>query len=413
MSATAEPRHIAVIGAGPAGLMAAETLAQRYGRAAIVTVYDRKTTPARKFLMAGRGGLNLTHSEDSVPFMGRYGEAAPWLHSIIEGFTPADLRQWCEGLGEETFVGSSGRIFPRSMKASPLLRAWRARLDGLGVRLQLQHDWTGWAADGALSFATPAGPVTVQADASVLALGGASWAKLGSDGSWAATLADKGIEVAPFQPANMGFTVGWSDYFRAKFAGHALKPLALRFADQAVVGEAMISVSGIEGGAVYALSRPLRDALLAGGEVIVNLDLNPALSVENLTRRLQQPRQARSLSNVLRREAGLSPLAIALLREAADGADPAGMSAVELATRIKSVPLRLTGIAPLDRAISTAGGIKRTELDDHLMLRRLPGTFVAGEMLDWEAPTGGYLLQACFATGVAAAQGVITWLDAS
>lgn len=404
-------RQIAVIGGGPAGLIAAETLARQPHTC--VHLYERKPTPARKFLMAGRGGLNLTHSEDMPRFLTRYGAGAEWLRPYIDRFTPQSLRDWSAQLGEDTFVGSSGRVFPRAMKASPLLRAWRARLTEMGVVFHLQHDWKGWAPEGALVFENAHGtPVHIAPDATVLALGGGSWAKLGSDGSWVPLLRARGVEVAPFLPANVGFAVAWSPYFREKFAGTAIKPVALSFQGQTVHAEAMVAAYGLEGGAVYALSAILRDHLMAGQDTVVALDLNPALAAATLAARLAKPRGGRSLANILRRDAGLSPVAIALLQEAADGADPRAMSAEELAIRIKSLPLRLTAAAPIDRAISTAGGIARTELDEGLMLRRLPGVFAAGEMIDWEAPTGGYLLQASFATGVAAADGVIRWLDA-
>ncbi|HEX2554560.1 MAG TPA: TIGR03862 family flavoprotein [Microvirga sp.] len=394
------------MGGGPAGLMAAEVL----GRAGCaVTVYDRMPSPARKLLIAGRGGLNLTHTEGLERFLARYGEARERLGPLIEAFPPADLRAWCEGLGQETFVGSSGRVFPSAFKASPLLRAWLRRLDGLGVRVALRHRWEGWDETGALVFARPdGGRVAVRPDAAILALGGASWPRLGSDGAWTGPLAAQGIPVAPLRPANMGFTVAWSEVMRSRFAGEPLKRIALAFAGQTVRGEAVVTAAGLEGGAVYALSAPLREAVLRGGHAVLSVDLRPDLPAEVLARRLAAPQAKQSASTFLRKAAGLAPVGIALLREAHGPGLPREPAA--LARAIKAVPLRLTGVAPIERAISTAGGVAFAALDGRLMLRARPGTFAAGEMLDWEAPTGGYLLQASFATGVAAAKGALAWL---
>jgi len=400
---------VAVIGAGPAGLMAAEVLA---GRGISVTVYDAMPSVGRKFLMAGRGGLNLTHSEPLPQFLGRYGRATPQLKSAIEAFPPEALRAWSEALGQPTFIGSSGRVFPKAFKASPLLRAWLRRLDASGVKLALRHRWSGWDANGHLAFETPDGPCTADPRATVLALGGASWPRLGSDGAWAAKLAAKGVAVSPLVPANCGFTVAWSDIFRDRFEGQPLKGIALSFGAHTARGEAMITRTGIEGGAVYALSGPLREAVLGKGRATLHIALRPDLESKDLTARLSAPRAKQSFSNWLRKAAHLSPAAIGLLQEAAmaSGVSLSSLSAEDLAARINAVPLELNGIAPIVRAISTAGGIALDELDAGFMVRRLPGVFASGEMLDWEAPTGGYLLQACFATGAAAGRGVLEWL---
>ncbi|KLK95033.1 NAD(FAD)-utilizing dehydrogenase [Microvirga vignae] len=405
MSLPSSSPQAAIIGGGPAGLIAAETLA-RAGVA--VTVYDRMPSVGRKFLMAGRGGLNLTHSEDFERFVTRYAEAEPILRPLIEAFRPEDLRAWCEGLGEATFVGSSGRVFPKSFKASPLLRAWLTRLEDLSVRFALRHTWQGWDAEGALIFTDAAGRIVKrEPDATILALGGASWPRLGSDGSWVGRLHGKDIAVAPLRPANMGFLLPWSEVMRSRFEGEPLKRIALTFEDVTVKGEAIITADGIEGGAVYALSGRLRNAIERQGSATLLLDLRPDLSLETLTKRLSAPRKGQSASTFLRKAAGLSPPGIALLRESAPQL-PVEPDA--LARLIKAVPLTLSGAKSLGRAISTAGGVPFGELDRNLMLRRMPGVFVAGEMLDWEAPTGGYLLQATFATGLAAARGVLSFL---
>lgn len=393
--------QIAIIGAGPAGLIAAERLAQAGHR---VTVYDRMASPARKFLLAGRGGLNLTHSEPLDLFVRRYRDAADWLAPALDAFPPQALRDWADALGANTFVGSSGRVFPKALKASPLLRAWLARLDTLGVSFRPRMRWLGFD-DGALVFDGPQGTEQVRAQATLLALGGASWPRLGSDGSWVDILAGRGVAVAPLRPANGGFRVAWSDYVIARFAGTPLKRIALSFGGESVAGEAMIDRAGIEGGAIYALSSRLREVVLRDGAAELAVDLRPDLDVGALTAKLAKRRKGETLSNHLRK-AGLSPVAIALLREG--GALPDTPEA--LAQRIKDVPLRLEGLFPLERAISTAGGIPRDEIDGGFMLKRIPGVFVAGEMLDWEAPTGGYLLQGCFATGMAAADSMSLWL---
>ncbi|WP_298260728.1 TIGR03862 family flavoprotein [Bradyrhizobium sp.] len=403
---------VAVIGAGPAGLMAAEVLAR--GGAA-VTVFDAMPSVGRKFLMAGRGGLNLTHSEPLETFLARYREAAPKLSAAIEAFPPDRLRAWAEALGQPTFVGSSGRVFPRAMKASPLLRAWLRRLDASGVSFCLRHRWRGWDDNGRLLFETPEGTRMVEAHATVLALGGASWPRLGSDGGWVETLPSKGVTVASLRPANCGFAVDWSDIFRERFGGEPLKGIALSCGERSVRGEAMITRDGIEGGAVYALSAELRDAVLASGHATLHIALRPDISSGDLIRRLSAPRNKQTFSNWLRKAAQLSPVAIGLLQEASIASSVALLSLPpeKLAELINAVPIKLTGVASIARAISSAGGVAFDELDADFMLRRLPCVFVAGEMLDWEAPTGGYLLQACFATGVAAGRGALKWLGAN
>jgi len=402
MSLKSSSLEAAIVGGGPAGLIAAEVL----GRAGLrVTVYDRMPSVGRKLLMAGRGGLNLTHSEEFERFMAPYAEAQARLRPLIGAFRPEDLRAWCEGLGQETFVGSSGRVFPQAFKASPLLRAWLSRLENLGVRFALRHRWQGWDEDGRLIFSDPTGQIVrAKPDATVLALGGASWPRLGSDGTWVELLSRRGIAVSPLRPANMGFTLPWSEIMRSRFEGEPLKRIALTFEDRTVKGEAIVTADGIEGGAVYALSARLRDAIERAGRATLHLDLRPDLSIDALAKRLSAPRKGQSASTFLRKSAGLAPVGIALLREASPSL-PSEPDA--LARLIKAVPLTLTGTKSLDRAISSAGGVPFTELDDHLMLKRMPGVFVAGEMLDWEAPTGGYLLQASFATGMAAARGVL------
>ena len=403
-------KHVAVIGAGPAGLMAAQTLA---AGGAAVTIYERMPSPARKFLMAGRGGLNLTHDEPFAAFVSRYGSAVESLRPAIAALPPAALRDWSEALGQPTFVGSSGRVFPRAMKASPLLRAWLRRLSEAGVGFRFRHRWTGWDAQRRLTFEAPDGIVSMQADAALLALGGASWPRLGSDASWTAILQAQGIGMAPLAPANCGFTLAWSAHFRDRFEGTPLKRIALKFGAANARGEAVVTRDGIEGGAIYALSAPLREALAVGAAVIVSVDLRPDLSEAVLAKTLAVPRGKQSFSTFLRKAAGLPPVAIALLREGLAADDPlSAWPAERIATRIKAMPLPLIAPAPIARAISSAGGVRFAETDGDYMLRRLPGIFVAGEMLDWEAPTGGYLLQACFATGAAAARAALAWLDA-
>jgi uncharacterized flavoprotein (TIGR03862 family) len=405
MSSNSSPPEVAIVGGGPAGLIAAEIL----GRAGLrAIVYDQMPSVGRKLLMAGRGGLNLTHSEEFGRFATRYAEAQPRLQPLIEAFRPEDLRAWSEELGQETFVGSSGRVFPKAFKASPILRAWLSRLETLGVRFALRHRWQGFDEDGALIFTDAAGePVRVKPAATLLALGGASWPRLGSDGTWVELLSRQGVAVSPLRPANMGFTVAWSELMRSRFEGEPLKRIALTFESTTVKGEAIVTLDGIEGGAVYALSARLRSAIERTGSATLSLDLRPDLSEDALANRLSAPRKGQSASTFLRKAGGLSPVGVAMLREASLALPPEPEA---LARLIKAVPLTLTGMKSLDRAISSAGGVPFGEVDEHLMLRRMPGVFVAGEMLDWEAPTGGYLLQATFATGIAAARGVLAHL---
>jgi uncharacterized flavoprotein (TIGR03862 family) len=409
MSETAPPlrRSVAIIGAGPAGLIAAETLA-RAGLA--VTVHDRMPSVGRKFLMAGRGGLNLTHSEPIDGFLARYGSSAEPLAPLIRAFPPSSLREWAEGLDTPTFVGSSGRIFPTALKASPLLRAWLRRLDGLGVRFALRSTWSGIDADGAIILTGSDGTLeTLRPDATLLALGGGSWPRLGARGDWIEALGAHGVPVAQLRPANSGFRTEWSVPFRQRFAGTPLKTITARIDDRTVRGEAMITDYGLEGGLIYALSARLRDRIEQDGAALLTIDLAPGRSPAELAARIAAQKSGQSMSNLLRKAAHLSPVAINLMREGVDA--PLPRDADALAARIKAVSIRLTGAEGIERAISTAGGVMWEGIDDTMMLKALPGVFVAGEMIDWEAPTGGYLLQACFATGIAAAQGILARLD--
>ena len=394
--------RVVIVGAGPAGLMAAETLAR--GGAQVV-VHERMPSPARRLLMAGRGGLNLTHSEGLTEMIARYGDRSGTLAPLLEAFPPQALRDWAEGLGQDTFVGSSGRVFPRRLKASPLVRAWLARLDGLGVELRLRSTWTGWDGEGRPTFRQAGGEAAPEAaDALLLSMGGASWPRLGADGTWVATLAAAGVASVPLRPANCGFVADFSPVFPGDHAGRPLKGVEVRFAGRAVRGEVMLTRQGIEGGAIYALSAALRDAVEARGEAIVEIDLRPGRSPADLVARLARTDRKASLSNRLRKALALSPQEIGLLREAG----PLTSDVEALAARIRSVPLRLTETTGLDRAISTAGGVRFEDLDPGLQLRARPGVWIAGEMLDWEAPTGGYLLQAVFATGVHAARDILS-----
>jgi uncharacterized flavoprotein (TIGR03862 family) len=398
---------VAVIGAGPAGLAAAEVLAQAGHR---VTLIERMPSPARKFLMAGRGGLNLTHSEPLDLFLSRYGAARPRLEAAIAAFPPQAMRDWAAGLGQETFVGSSGRVFPEAFKASPLLRAWLARLTTLGVTLRTRTQLTGIAPDGTLSLAVEDGTrEKLSPDATVLALGGASWPRLGADGSFAGFLSRRGVAMRPWEPSNTGWLVGWSPVMVERFAGTPLKRIAIAIGDRVATGEAVVTRAGLEGGAVYALSAPMREAL-AQGPVTIRIDLRPDLSPVEVRRRLEQPRGKQSFSTAIHKQAGLPPVAIALLREA--DRDVPKRSAAQLAALVKACPVTVTGLSGLERAISSAGGVDLAGVDEAFMLIAVPGVFAAGEMLDWDAPTGGYLLQASVATGRAAGEGAARWLAA-
>ncbi len=398
--------RITIIGAGPAGLMAAEALC---GAGHVITVHDRMPSLGRKLLMAGRGGLNLTHSEPYDRFLTRYGSAQNWIKPYLDAFRPQDAIDWAADLGQPTFTGSSGRIFPVAMKASPLLRAWLGRLDGQGVNFRTRSNWSGWDAQGALMFDEPGGAVTEIADAVVLAFGGASWPRLGSNGKALSLLAANDVATAPFAPSNAGVEIGWSEGFRERFAGHPLKGAAFMLGKQTQRGEALVTAYGLEGGAIYARSKHLRALLATRGSAALTLDLRPDMDVEQLGRRIAQAPAHQSISNRLRKAVQLGPLEMNLLREGHGvRLDPAPAA---LAAAIKSVPLTITGMRGLERAISSAGGVTPGALTPDLMLTNLPGVFCAGEMLDWEAPTGGYLLQACLATGRAAGLAARRWLE--
>lgn len=396
---------VAVIGGGPAGLMAAQALAEA---GCPVDLYDSMPSVGRKFLMAGKSGMNLTHAEDIEPFLGRYGARRAVLEPLVRAFDNTAVRAWAEGLGVETFVGSSGRVFPTDFKAAPLLRAWLRRLKATGVRVHVRHRWQGWDDTGALRFDTPGGPAMVHPAATILALGGASWPQLGSDAAWVPWLQAQGVAVSPFRPANCGFDVAWSTHFRERFAGQPVKPVVLSCGGPSKAGEFVVTETGIEGGGVYALSAPLRDAIAQDGHATVMLDLMPGRDADRLARDLSKPRGARSLSNHLRRTLGLEGVKAGLLREVLP---PEVLeSPARLATALKALPLRLNAPRPIAEAISSAGGVPFEALDDGLMIRALPGVFCAGEMLDWEAPTGGYLLTACFATGRTAGRAAARWM---
>jgi uncharacterized flavoprotein (TIGR03862 family) len=397
---------VAIIGGGPAGLMAAEVLSAVDGLT--ITVFDAMPSLGRKFLMAGKGGMNITHSEPQADFIRRYGERGGMLAPLLERFGASELRAWIHGLGIETFVGTSGRVFPREMKAAPLLRAWLHRLRQSRVQFAVRHRWLGWAADNALRFSTPDGELLIAADAVILALGGASWSKLGSDGAWVPMLTGRGAEVAALKPANCGFDVAWTPHFSERHAGQPIKPVIASVGALRQQGEFNITASGIEGGLIYAVSAALRDALEHDGKAVLQLDLAPGRSLEKLTAELSRPRGRDSLANHLRRRAGIEGVKAGLLRELCPVETFDSPS--RLAAAIKALPLPVAATRPIDEAISTAGGLTFSELDEHLMLRKLPGVFSAGEMLDWEAPTGGYLLTACLATGRAAGEGARDWL---
>jgi uncharacterized flavoprotein (TIGR03862 family) len=399
--------RVAVIGGGPAGLMAAEVLSQA---GVAVDLYDAMPSVGRKFLLAGVGGMNITHSEAFEPFVARYRERAPELRRLLEAFSPEALCEWIHGLGIETFTGSSGRVFPTDMKAAPLLRVWLRRLREASVHIHTRHRWLGWDAEGSLRLHGPEGEIRVTADAVLLALGGGSWARLGSDGAWASLLKDRGVAIAPLRPANCGFEVaGWSLHLQEKFAGAPLKTVSLALAGRLPrKGEFVITASGIEGSLVYALSAEIRQMIEQNGSATVELDLLPDRTLDNVIRALAKPRGSQSMAKHLKRQLGIDGVKAGLLHELTDAEsfhDPQA-----LATAIKALPITLLRARPLDEAISSAGGVPFEALDQNLMLRQLPGVFCAGEMLDWEAPTGGYLLTGCFASGRVAAQGMLEWL---
>ena len=421
MNDVSNRKSVAVIGGGPAGLMAAEVLSEGGMQ---VDLYDAMPSVGRKFLLAGKGGMNITHAEPYAAFVSRYRGRQAQVAPLLAGFPPDALRAWIAGLGIDTFVGSSNRVFPTDMKAAPLLRAWLHRLRTSGVRFHMRHRWIGWHADrhgsdggvgsnGVLRFMTPAGEIDARYDAVILALGGGSWARLGSDGAWVELLQQRGADVAPLRPANSGFTVAWSDYFRARFAGQPLKTVAVTCADTDGVvmhkqGEFVISEHGVEGSLIYALSAALRDTIEEAGSARIVLDLMPDWSAQRVLDEVARPRGARSLSSHLQSRLSLQGVKAGLLRElvsSSDFKDP-----VRLAESIKALPLTLLAPRPLDEAISSAGGVKFDAMDAGLMLRALPGVFCAGEMLDWEAPTGGYLLSACFAGGRTAGAAALKWL---
>ena len=408
----------AVIGGGPAGLMAAEVLVHAGVR---VDIFDSMPSLGRKFLMAGKGGLNLTHSETHEQFLSRYGPRRPQIARLLEDFAPATLREWVHALGVKTFVGSSGRVFPTGMKAAPLLRAWLHRLRAAGARIHVRHRWMGWTEHGALRYLTPQGERFERSDVVVLALGGGSWTHLGSNGAWVPLLTQRGVQITPLRPANCGFDIGWTEHFRMKFAGQPLKSVVARYCDASGVmhsrqGECIVTQTGLEGGVIYALSAPLRDEIARTGAALLHLDLLPGHEPQRVLAALLHSRGARSLSTHLQSQLGLKGAKAGLLREAiarSDLAEAVLADPARLAVALKSLPLTLIAPRPLDEAISTAGGVAFEALDEHQMLRALPGIFCAGEMLDWEAPTGGYLLSACFASGRAAGNGALAWLARS
>ncbi len=399
--------EVAIIGAGPAGLAAAEHLASAGHR---VHIFERMPTPARKFLMAGKSGLNITHAEDLQKFIARYSAEARKLTSAIRSFSPEDIRVWAADLGVETFIGSSGRVFPTHYKASPLLRAWLARLNKMGINLHTRHKWVGWAGDRTeLVFETPDGIKHTTAEATILALGGTSWPKLGSVGEWQADLRDRYVDLKPFQPANCGFEINWSPHFRDRFAGEPVKNCVLSACNCTTKGDFVVTKAGVEGSAIYQVSRAVREEIEQRGTAIITVDLTPDKTQDELCSRLIEPRKKRSLADHIRRKTGLRGVKSGLLREFLN---PDEMRSPEkLASYIKALPLRIQSSRPIEEAISVAGGVSFGSLDDNLMLTALPGIFCAGEMVDWEAPTGGYLLTACLAQGKQAAAGVRTWLE--
>lgn len=405
IEAAVTQKQVAIVGAGPAGLMAAEVLA---ARGIGVTLFDAMPSVGRKFLLAGKSGLNLTHIEDHATFRTRFGAAGARLRAALDGFRGADVRAWAEGLGQQTFAGSSGRVFPQAMKASPLLRAWLARLGDAGVDLHTRHRWVGF--DGpALVFEAPEGRVVRQFDAVVLALGGASWPRLGSDAAWVDVLGAKGVAVQALQPANCGFDVAWSQIMIERFAGAPVKGVVATSTAGSIPGEFVVSATGVEGSLIYAHAAALRDQLIATGSASMWLDLTPGRTVARLTADLAKPGRKASFANRLRKGAGLDGVKASLVRELAP--DAPGASPEELAKLIKALELKFVASRPIAEAISSAGGVAWDGVDDGYMLTALPGVFVAGEMLDWEAPTGGYLITGCLATGRAAADGVVRWLE--
>ncbi|UVK93024.1 TIGR03862 family flavoprotein [Pseudomonas atacamensis] len=402
--------HVAIIGGGPAGLMAAEVLSQAGIR---VDVYDGMPSVGRKFLLAGVGGMNITHSEAYPAFLSRYAERAPQIAPLLRAFDADALCQWINELGIETFIGSSGRVFPTDMKAAPLLRAWLKRLRDSGVVIHTRHRWLGWDASGALRIASPQGEISVNPDATLLALGGGSWSRLGSDGAWMLPLEQRGVDLAPLQPSNCGFEVqAWSELMVSKFAGAPLKNIAIGLNDDIPrLGECVITATGIEGSLIYALSAPIREEINRYGAAVIHIDLLPGRPVDKLQAALSKPRGSRSMAKHLHSQVGIDGVKAALLRELTDVetfTDPA-----LLARAIKALPLTLVKTRPLDEAISSAGGVRFEAMDERLMLKALPGVFCAGEMLDWEAPTGGYLLTGCFASGRAAGLGIVQWFKSS
>lgn len=402
-----------IIGGGPAGLMAAETL---IAAGVQVDVYDAMPSLGRKFLLAGVGGMNITHSEPRELFETRYGTRQAEVSAWLDQFDGPALREWVHGLGVETFVGSSGRVFPVEMKAAPLLRAWLHRLKTAGVRFHVRHRWLGWAEDGSLLFETPRGQQNISANAVVLALGGGSWAKLGSDGAWAPWLSARGVDVAPLQPSNCGFNVNWTPHFVERYAGHPLKSVLVDFTDHHgqvfhKQGEFVVTQHGIEGSLIYAASARIRDSIAANGSATIHVDLAPGKDFDRILQEVSHPRGSRSLSSHLQSRVGLKGVKMGLLWEALS--KEAMNDPQQIAQAIKALPITVVAPRPIDEAISSAGGVKFEALDPNAMLPKLPGVFCAGEMIDWEAPTGGYLLTACFASGKAAAEGVVRWLRVS